>query len=542
MKRLVSIVLLLAMVFSLASCSLLLPGFGNVINSETGTNTDENSETNTETSTTTNTNTSTYVPTILDHDTINYVAKYADAKQTKIKYGNYSVKVPIVTDYYNNYEAALSMTFDDGASIGAANLAHEIMSQYGFKGTLFVNIGNIQGNVSQWQELVSKGTLDIGSHGWSHLAPSTITSEQMQHEIKDSYDYLWQYFPEAVPVTYATPLSQLTSAYKEYLKETGFIANRLETSGVMINPDTENPDFYTVYAKRIDIANDEKIVRINVSDALNTGKWFVELYHNVRTQDSTDIPEEDFRNHCQWLYDNYNGKVWFASYDDVVKYMVQRESTTIEYVDCDSESMTFVAKVDKNYGQEMTLKFYLPFFIDSAYAIVNGETQYLTLEKEPNTRVVYVNTEISETGTEIKIVLGGNDKYFNNCQHNYVESEVIAPTEYSYGYTVMVCTNELCQHSYKAKYTEYGSEDVTPSNVSFNGEELSGPQLTPYYNNYNAAISFTVDDGYDGNTATNIAEVMEKYGMRCTAMLNPVFLTSTETVNKWKKAFDGGYL
>jgi hypothetical protein len=134
--------------------------------------------------------------------------------------------------------------------------------------------------------------------------------------------------------------------------------------------------------------------------------------------------------------------------------MVQKQSATIEYTDCDNESMTFVAKVDKNYGQEMTLKFYLPFFIDSAYAIVNGETQYLTLDKEPNTRVVYVNTEISEEGTEIKIMLGGNDKYFNNCQHDYVESEVIEPTYDSYGYTIMACTNEKCQHTYKAKYTD----------------------------------------------------------------------------------------
>ena len=454
MKKLVSIVLLIAMLFGLTSCSLLLPSLGKNTDSKTETNTETGDDSDTNTQTNTQTNTNTYVPPILDHDTINYIAKYSDSKKTKIKYGNYSVKVPTITDYYNNYESALSMTFDDGASISAANLAHDIMSQYGFKGTLLVNINNIKGNVSQWQELVSKGTLDIGCHGWDHIGPNSITSDQMEHEIKDAYDYLWQYFPEAVPVTYATPFSQLTSAYKEYLKETGFIANRLETSGTMVNPDTENPDFYTLYAKRIDKANDEQIVRINVGDALNAGKWFIELYHNVRTQDSTDIPEEDFRNHCKWLYDNYNGKTWFASYDDVCKYMVQKQSATIEYTDCDNESMTFVAKVDKNYGQEMTLKFYLPFFIDSAYAIVNGETQYLTLDKEPNTRVVYVNTEISEEGTEIKIMLGGNDKYFNNCQHEYVESEVIEPTYDSYGYTIMACTNEKCQHTYKAKYTD----------------------------------------------------------------------------------------
>ena len=459
MKKVLSILLLIAMTFTIISCTVTPSTNTSTLGGETNTNTDSNSNTNTGGS-----SGGGYVPPILDYDNTKYEVKYADKNQTKIKYGSYSVKVPEIADYYNNYSAALSMTFDDGASIGAANLAHEIMSQYGFKGTLFVNINNIQGNVSQWQELVSKGTLDIGSHGWDHLSPSGITSEQMEHEIKDSYDYLWQYFPDAIPVTYATPLAQITNAYKEYLIETGFIANRLETGGTMISCDTENPDFYTVYAKRIDISNDEKIVRINVDSALKAGKWFVELYHNVRTQDSTDIPEEDFRNHCQWLYDNFNGDVWFASYDDVAKYLVQKQTAKIEYTACDSESMTFVATVDKNYGQEMTLRIFVPFFIDSAYAIVDGEEQYVEVKKEAgvsNARVIYVNTEISETGTEVKIMLGGNDKYMNNCSHVYVENEVVPSTATEFGYTEMICTN--CLHTYKEKYTD----KVAASAVSY---------------------------------------------------------------------------
>lgn len=449
-KRILSIVLLLCMLFALSACGT--PTTTDTGSTDTGSDDTGSGDTNSDTST--STGGGTYVPPILDHDTIKYEARYSDTKKTKIKYGNYSVKAPKFTDYYNNYEAALSMTFDDGASISAARLAHDIMTPYGLKGTLLVNIGNINGNLSEWQELVSKGTLDIGSHGWDHKDPSSITADEMKHEIKDSYDYLQEHFPNENPVTYATPLSRLTSAYEQYLKDTGFIANRLETGGTMITPTTENPNFYSLYAKRIDTGNNvETNVRVNVGDALDSGKWFIELFHSVRTQDSTDIPEEDFRNHCKWLYDNYNGKVWFASYDDVAKYMVQKQSATVEYTAADSESMTFVAKVDKNYGQEMTLKIYLPFFIDSAYAEINGETQYLTLDKEPNTRVVYVNTVVEEEGTEIKIYLGGNDKYFNNCQHEYVVNEVVAPTADTFGYTEMVCLNEKCAHTYKEQYT-----------------------------------------------------------------------------------------
>ena len=460
MKKVLSILLLIAMTFTIISCTVTQSTNTGTLGGETNTNTDGNSNTNTGSG-----GGGGYVPPILDYDNTKYEVKYADKNQTKIKYGSYSIKVPEIADYYNNYSAALSMTFDDGEDIAAAELAHEIMSQYGLKGTLMVNTGNIQGNLAKWQALVAKGTLDIGSHGWSHLDPSSITADQMEHEIKDSYDFLQENFPDENPVTYATPLSHLTTAYTEYLKNTGFIANRLEISGTMVNPDTKDPNFYTLYAKRLDKGNPETNVRVNVYDALKSGKWFIELYHNVRDRHSTDITEEDFRNHCQWLYDNFNGDVWFASYDDVAKYLVQKQSAKIEYTACDSESMTFVATVDKNYGQEMTLRIFVPFFIDSAYAIVDGEEQYVEVKKEAgvsNARVIYINTEISETGTEVKIMLGGNDKYMNNCSHVYVENEVVPSTATEFGYTEMICTN--CLHTYKEKYTD----KVAASAVSYN--------------------------------------------------------------------------
>lgn len=447
MKKIVSILLLVAMVFALASCAVV------PATTDTGTNTNTNSDTSTGTSTDTDTNTGgTYVPPLLDYDTNKYEAKYANSKKTQIKHGTQTIKAPSITEYYNDYEAALSMTFDDGADLGAAQLAESIMSEYGIKGTLLVNIGNIQGNLSGWQKLVAGDTFDIGSHGWAHKDPSSISIDEMEHEIKDSYDFLQENFADENPITYATPLSHITPEYRQYLIDTGFICNRVEIFGKVISPKSKDVDMFNLYSKRIDTGNNaETNVRVNVSDTLKSGNWFIELFHNVRTKDGTDIPEEDFRNHCKWLYDNFNGKVWFGSYDDVAKYIAQYQTATIEYTACDRDTMTFLAKVDKNYGQEMTLKIYMPFYADSAYAIINGQEQYLELQKASNSRYAYINTEISEEGTEIKIVMGGNKLYMNNCNHEYVEDKVVAPTDKAYGYTEMICTN--CEHSYKSEYT-----------------------------------------------------------------------------------------
>ena len=128
--------------------------------------------------------------------------------------------------------------------------------------------------------------------------------------------------------------------------------------------------------------------------------------------------------------------------------------------------MTFLAKVDKDYGQEMTLKFYLPFFIDSAYAVVNGEEHYLTLEKGSNVRTAYLNTCVSEEGTEIKIYLGGNDKYYNNCTHDYQVNKVVNPTANSFGYTEMICKKEGCGNTYKSQFTDKVSEASVAQAVS----------------------------------------------------------------------------
>ena len=124
--------------------------------------------------------------------------------------------------------------------------------------------------------------------------------------------------------------------------------------------------------------------------------------------------------------------------------------------------MTFFAKVEKNYGQEMTLKFHLPYYVDSAYAVVDGVEYYLNVEKE----VAYLNTVISEEGNEIKIYLGGNNKYYNNCTHNYQVKEVVESTSNSFGYTLMECINDGCGNTYKTLFTDKVNVEDTHRTVN----------------------------------------------------------------------------
>lgn len=450
-KRIISIVLLLAMLFALTACTNT-PQSTDTADSETDTGT---TDTEIKDTSTDSENTSS-VP-ILDHDTNKYEAKYSK-DGNKIYYTNkFTVRAPIFTEYYNNYEAAISMTFDDGADLEAARVASDIISKYGLKGTLMLCAGSnsVQNNIDGWKELVAQGHLDVGGHGWYHMNPNNVvTEQQMQQEIDQTMNYLREHFPQENVLTFATPEAHLTTAYLQRLKENGVIANRL-SAGDVIAPSDTNKDLFTLASPRMDKSFPPANQESTIDKYVREGKWFIELFHSVRiSNDSTDIAPEMFEEHCKWLYDNYNGRVWFASYDDVAKYIAQYRAGTIEYTACDSESMTFVAKTDDYYGMDMTVKIFMPFFIDSAYAIIDGEeVQYLEVKKETNARSVLINIPMSAEGTEIKIVMGGNEKYANNCDHAYVENKVVPPTVAEFGYTEMICTNEQCGHTYKSKYT-----------------------------------------------------------------------------------------
>ena len=464
-KRILSIVLLLCMLFALSACGT--PATTDTGSTDTGSADTGSGDTNSDTSTG-----GTYVSPILDHDSTRYEAKYADIKKTKIKYGIYSLKVPEITDYYNNYEAAFSMTFDDGYHVETGYNVSSVFEKYGWRGTMMLCPSMVDDKIDGWNNVFNMGYLDVGCHGWDHIDPRTISADQMEHEVKEAIEYLREKFPGQDVLTFATPLAQITDSYEEYLR-LYTICNRLEMMGKAVNLGKNDNNLYRVYSTSINTSKlvpdpnfpDDPTKRVvstaiemKIDDAIKANQWFVALYHCVmdNAKNSTDMEKTAFEKHCEWLYEKYNGRVWFASYEDVAKYATQKQSATIEYTDCDSESMTFVAKVDQNYGQEMTLKLFVPFFIDSAYAVIDGEEQYVEVIKETgvsNARVIYLNTEISEAGTEIKIVLGGNDKYANNCQHEYVVNEVVAPTADTFGYTEMVCINEECAHTYKKQYT-----------------------------------------------------------------------------------------
>jgi peptidoglycan/xylan/chitin deacetylase (PgdA/CDA1 family) len=71
-----------------------------------------------------------------------------------------TLQVPELGKFYHNYEAAISMTFDDGDNVVSGRILNELFAKYGFKGTLMFTANNVIGTADQWNEILAEGYLD----------------------------------------------------------------------------------------------------------------------------------------------------------------------------------------------------------------------------------------------------------------------------------------------------------------------------------------------------------------------------------------------
>ncbi|MBQ7906455.1 MAG: polysaccharide deacetylase family protein [Clostridia bacterium] len=461
-NKIISLLLVVIMLFSLASCALPPLGSTDTGSGETGSggsNTGSSQTTGSGgTSDGTTDDNQTVTPSYFP-DKIKYEAT-TTPDGTKINYtSNYSVFAPEFTKYYHGYKAALSMTFDDGYELTTGQIVSDEFEKYGiFRGTamLWVSCINNDTAINTWNSVFARGYMDAGCHSWSHDDPRTAESSTYEHEIKDAIEWLRLKFPGQRVLTYAAPLAQMSDPYMEYLDDL-VISNRMEGNGTN-NVASDSFNIYYVSAVSNNTRTSSETIKSKLNEAVTNGNWMVELFHGVKpTASDLDMSESAFKSHVYYLYSNYRDDIWFGSFEDVSVYIKQCQNAKIKYTACDRESLTFTIEspLDKEiYNIPMSMKVYLPNFVDSAYATVNGEYQPLTVSKDYNKGgALYVTVlDIPVNDAEVKVYIGGNKQYRNGCgTHIYVINEVVEPTHDSLGYTEKICSR--CDHTYKLLYT-----------------------------------------------------------------------------------------
>ena len=463
MKRFLALILSILMLVSIISCGAggTNGSAGSTLDSTGGSNTTDSG------------GDSSKPEQEIGEDRIKYTPRF-NSNKTKIFFGSQTVTPPMFTNYYHGYQTAVSMTFDDGYDTNTGVVVSEIFAKYGFRGTEMITANNMnsQERIDEWNRIFELGYLDLGAHGYRHINPPDITDpDVLEEETKTAVEFLRENFPSQKVLTFATPYAHITDEYEDALREL-VIGDRLQSDGMDVILGKEfNP--YRVRAHSVDKGHGTATASRLIDSAVKDGTWIVELYHCVldKASNSTDIDRGSFEAHCEELFKKYHDKIWFGSFQDVLVYSKQLEATTHEYTACDKGSMTFKVNcpLDKEiYNIPMTMKVFVPGTIDSAYALVNGEYQPLTIETDFSGLGKYVTVyDIPVDNSEVKIVLGGNRLCNNGCKHSYITVESVEATHDEFGYNKYSCTT--CENEYYGKYTakvhEYtGKREVIVAN------------------------------------------------------------------------------
>lgn len=435
-------------------------------------------------------------------------------------YGNYSLKAPAFTNYYNGYSSALTFTFDDGYHTDTGDFVNSVFEQYGFRGTAMLGPCFLNDtNIPIWNKILAKGYLDVGCHGYNHEEPTTLAQSKYEHEIKDAIYFLREKFPTQRVLTFATPYAHINDAYEAYLDDF-VISNRLELGGGLVQVGSD----YNLYRVKAYSFNRDAIVdnhnQIIAGNLKQNGAWVVELVHCVMDQayNSTDISKEKFASHCAYLYNNYKNTVWFASFEDVSIYLKQVENAKINYVASDKESMTInvTCDLDKDiYNIPMTAKFQVPFTINSAYAVIDGVEYDLTISRGSGVNTITLR-DIPVNGPDVKIYFGGNDDCQNGCAHIYQYGEKINSTCQERGYTVATCA--ICGNSFKTNYT-------SPKSHTLSNERVVEKEPTLTENGLITIKCLNCD--YKKEIITSIGDITDSGTF-----------TATDGINQWVSASD----
>jgi len=230
------------------------------------------------------------------------------------------------------------------------------------------------------------GAFDLGCHGYNHISANELTVSDYDLEIKEAIEFLRQTFPDQRVNTFAAPYNTVNDSFIKYLDDYA-IGCRIGSNGEQgfLGKST---DMYRVKSVSLNQNTDFKSVHYQIDSLVKSGAWVVQLVHTVtqgQPYESVGISKATLDEHCAYLYNSYNGSVWFASFQDVAMYALQHKNVKITTIDLTGDKMVFNVSTTLDtqvYNVPMSVKVYLPSFASSAYALVNGERQELEIKTD----------------------------------------------------------------------------------------------------------------------------------------------------------------
>ena len=261
--------------------------------------------------------------------------------------------------------AIATMTFDDGLKKTSVKL-DEICGKYGVVATLMLCAKAINDETAPfWKELFARGNVAPDSHSTGHKYltsshPENLTEEIITEEVEGSFEILRKYFPEYDMLTFGIPYSSyVPEAYAHlfrsvYAARGGVCVLAYEFSrGKMQSldpvPGSNSPGgWYMPYAVRVMnekayIGKGYEYLTVDnfiayLDKCVRDRGWFISGTHGIVEGENLDIRAEDLERLLSRMKEYIDkGELWAPSFSDAVKYVRERQNSTVSVSECDGE-------------------------------------------------------------------------------------------------------------------------------------------------------------------------------------------------------------
>ena len=345
-----------------------------------------------------------------------------------------------IDNVYGGANGIVSMTFDDGY-YETAVLLNELFAKYNLKGSLMI-IGDKTNrgetgylSASAANAIFDDGRLEPQSHSMNHIRlsdlPSSAASTTYYTEIAQAKTLIESMFPEYDILSFAIPHGTMDNAATDYAKQY-YYAMRTNAAGVQtLDPGFNNslgnwaamyaPATYRLRNMYGSFTDDEQweMVKSDIDKAANG--WYIPLTHRVGDVDGTDMSYAVANKMFAYIASlRDEGKVWVATYSEAIKYVRERQNTTLSAKKVGGNISLTATLADKTqdglsldesvFNQPLTVKvevdancskvYYLDGCVQkSVDTFSEGSKRYARVEIVPNGEELTLYTEEQNTET-----------------------------------------------------------------------------------------------------------------------------------------------
>ena len=436
-----------------------------------------------------------------------------------------------LTNVYGGRGGIISMTFDDGY-YQTALLLQEFFEKYDLYGSLMMVSGSANGqaptyaSTEEWNALFDKGRLEPQNHSATHTNlgadgdPAYQNVDFFKTELLDSKTKLEEYFPEYDILSYAMPYGRMSDASLAYASEHYFAIRTAGTVKVQtLNPSTSLDEAGSWYrmnspaTKSSQYINDPEKhwewLKALIDKSLNS--WFLPITHKVGDVEGADLSYEVADKMFKYIHElDEAGKVWVTTYGNAIKYVRERQNSTVKAWKKNGEIFVRVTMAEYTedgkyldptvFDHPLTVKLEVPDNYGTVYYTVGGEEFIATSFSEGTSTFVYLN--VIPDGSDVKVRLGNSHSYsewekndgethkrtcldcgaVNYGDHNLGEGEVVLEaTCTTEGSEICECTD--CGESVERVIPENDNHDFSNENDSalYRAEKANCRHGTLYY-------------------------------------------------------------